>query len=110
MGKTRASRISTFFTEPSTRRHPPTLSPPCEIYAGEFTVATVSHRNHLGNTNLPHLFRLQTSPPYQTKYFIHRKPPGCQPQPPKKPTSNDSIGRFGLHRLRHRVSESIHRL
>ncbi|CAN6924433.1 unnamed protein product, partial [Brassica oleracea] len=26
----------------------------------------------------------------------------CQPQPPKKPTSNDSIGRFGLHRLRHR--------
>lgn len=60
--------------------------------------------------NLPHLFRLQTSPPNQTEHFFTGNHRDVNLNHRNKPTSNDCIGRIGLHRLRHRVLKSIHRL
>ncbi|WZZ09783.1 hypothetical protein YC2023_095704 [Brassica napus] len=66
--------------------------PPRKIYDGEFS----DNSPHLGSTSLPHLFRLQTSPPYQTKHFIHRKPHKCQTQPPKNPPSTTVLNVLGF--------------
>uniref|UniRef100_M4D577 Uncharacterized protein n=1 Tax=Brassica campestris TaxID=3711 RepID=M4D577_BRACM len=54
------------------------------VRSGRFTGNPISHRSHLGTTKLHCLFRLQSSPPNQTKRLKLRNPPGTQPEPPPK--------------------------
>ncbi|CAN6903254.1 unnamed protein product [Brassica oleracea] len=66
---------------------PPSLSPSLRstpVSSGQLIGNPISHRSHHGTTKLYYLFRLQSSPPNQTKCLKHRTPPGTQSQPPPK--------------------------
>ncbi|CAF1697833.1 unnamed protein product [Brassica napus] len=60
---------------------PPSLSPSLRstsVRSGRLIGNPISHWSHHGTTKLHCLFRLQSSPPNQTKCLKHRTPPGTQ--------------------------------
>ncbi|WZZ83321.1 hypothetical protein YC2023_103893 [Brassica napus] len=68
-----------------------------------------SHRlppESLGSTNLPHLFRLQTSSPYQTEHFSTGNHQDKTNTTPKSDDSTLKVANHRSHSRLHRVEET----